>query len=264
MDQLKNTRYLATLHTTMTRIKDPVLRLNSAGDKEQCANRAKNIQAKPNWSTSDAVRFAFYAVEAAKDKTETDAVIEQAAAVLNACLAKHRGLQNDQLFTLFGVRPGTTEAELLQARSFAANLLKDSQDREAQLELDIEQLKQTIATQTEQIGLLADEKQTLVSQRDEAVKRQEELSAELQTALIPKAPTVVTDSAETQKLTQQLADAMKIIESQNSRLLKYAAAPKFDEEVTQVMDFLVRKLPSEDIEVKLALYFRNASILGKG
>lgn len=235
----------------------------SDADKERCAERARSIQAKPTWSTSDAVRFAFYTVEGNRDKAKTDEVIENAAAVLNACLAKQRNLQNDALFTLFGVRPGSTEAEVLQARSFAANLLKEAQDREAGLELEIEQLKLTIAEQVKQMGLLEDEKQNLVSQRDEAVKRQEELSAELQTAQATKTDATLVDAKEVQNLTKQLETAMQTIETQNQRLLKYAAAPKFDEELLPVLDRLSTRIPANDVETKCMLYFVVNSILGK-
>lgn len=247
----------------MSRINNPVIHPIADADKARCAERAKSIQAKPHWSSSDAVRFAFYSVEGNMDPSKLDEVIEQAAAVVNACLAKRKNLKpGDQLFSLFGVRPGSTEAELLQARSFAANMLRDAQDKEAHYELEIEQLKSVIAEQEQKMAQLEAEKQDLVSQRDAAIEAHGKTSAELQTALA--AQTGKVDNTEVEKLKQQLETAMKTMEAQTQRLLKYAQQPKFDEEVTEVLDFITKRIPAGDTEMKLALYFLNASILGKG
>lgn len=253
------------------------------------------LRKKPKWSVKDALRSAFYNIEANADPNRAKELLQQSLAVNMACLWKIEGGSSDRLWEMFGLVEGSPEAEVIKLKEFASAMLQETQQQQEKFENELKTLKDALKESQDACQI----------EKESNAK----LSAALQTALTtapvaapaPPAPTVTpapvlasSDTTEIDGLRKQLAAV-----TANLNKLREAQGLKFDDDTKAVIKLLAEKMPetpdadearrwlsvvsgivegdisnavenlnmawpskAETVEVKLALYFLQNSVAG--
>lgn len=256
-----------TLDHTFERITNPVISPGNEKNRRACIEQKNILQRKAQWTVTDAVRWAFYTLEgeattkdgeAGVDQSLQEQLVAQAAAVLTACLAKVRRVTPEQLYVMFGVKPGSSEAEVLAARQCAIGIQEELSKLRADTDLEIAAQGLEIQQLNQVISDMRLEKQALETMNLEQMQEIQKLRAELQTA--QATPAVVGESKEVVDVIRgRYETAIETIKTQSERIrqLEAASKTKVDAEILRVINYLHKHLPEtqETIEVKLAVFF---------
>lgn len=272
MDENKPSRYLTTLATTIGSIGNPTLsELKDGPARNQCAAKALELKRKSVRNISDEVRFRFYSLEANSDQSRRDELLLDFAASLNGCLLRFRKQNTDHLLTLFGLLPGSLEAEAVKAKEFASVLLQETQRMQADLEAKYAAADKLLAEARHEIATLqtqlAEVQNARASETADLRADLEKVRTELQTALTPKVVEAFDDMVQDAVKAKALTEAHALIEQQQKLIIKYrsAVSAKFDDEYVAMLELFLRIFddPNKKLEAKALGYTLLNSVLSK-
>lgn len=252
--------------------------LKDGAARQHCSERARELRKKTGRNVSDELNLHYYSLMANADIAKQGDLLTDLAAAANGCLLKFRRHGTDHLLTLFGLVPGSVEAEAVKAKEFASVLLQETQRTQADLETKLassdtllrasadaltEARHEIAALQTQ----LAEVQNARTSETADLRADLEKTRTELQTALTPKAVEAFDNMVQDAVTVKALAEARALIDQQQKLIIKYRSmvSSKFDEEYVDLLDWFLRHHddPSKKLEAEAVGYKLMHSILSK-